>query len=181
MHIKNIIPTHLLVTLCLFMVCLSACASYGWSDRAQKETPVSREGDTLTLAQFTAPASRQIDVRLGTQHMAAALERCGITPTIGAARADMAHMTCRADSTRSRGAGQALWADVSLLCTVSRGARSHPITLHAQRMISPVELASRQLASAQHASDTDALLDAIGHLDCPSLDGAPLGTQKVPQ
>ncbi len=88
-------------------------------------------------------------------------------------------MTCDAETSGSRGAGHALWADISLSCTVTRpGHPSHLIILHGQHMVTPHELDSHQLADAQHRSDTDALLRAIDQLDCTQLHGAPLGTQN---
>ena len=122
------------------------------------------------MSTLTAPASRQLDVRLATEQLIATLTACGASVTLSPPIEATAHLSCEAERLTSRGAGNALWAELKLSCIVSEGAAlTQRYTQRAARALAPSELAGATLAQAQSRTDTDTLLEAIELLGCAPL------------
>lgn len=162
------------------MLLQSACGAYGFRDRPDDARAV--QGTTLQAVRFAgvrAPAARHIDVRLANAHLSEKLQAsCPDLALYAPDDADTspdATLSCLATAHRSRGAAHALWANVTLECEVQHsGSVPRRVSSTGKQMLSPVanvteELSSSALASSQQMADTDALLNAIARLPCPTL------------
>ena len=174
--------THTLYILIL-TAALGSCSAYGFRDRPEQAPPSRAIAEQVRFAGIRTPAARHIDTRLANAHLSEKLQASCPNLSLSTSQEETAAsqgptLSCLATAHQSRGAANALWANVTLECTLTseltpprqvfatgRQMLSPPAT---QPSLAPDELSSSTLATSQQMADTDALLQAIALLPCPA-------------